>query len=58
MTHTHTYATLAVSQSAFDEIRDKLKAAESTDGFEYHKHDDAPFLMDMSGIALVVEADD
>ncbi len=55
MRHTHTYATLAVSRAAFEEIRDKLKEAESTDGFQYLKHQDEVYLIDMNGLALIVE---
>jgi hypothetical protein len=42
---THTYATLGVSQAAYDEIAEKLRAA------EYHHAFDGP-LIDMHGIAL------
>ena len=55
---THSYATLAVSRAAFEEIAKKLKAAGYTDQFEYNRHDDntdLPVLIDMHGIALELE---
>jgi hypothetical protein len=57
MRTSRTYATLAVSQTAFEEIRDKLKEAGYSDQFEFHKHEDAPYLIDMHGIALTLEND-
>lgn len=56
MSHTHTYATLDVSESTFTEIRNKLRNAGYADQFEYHKHADEPYLIDMHGIALTLEA--
>jgi hypothetical protein len=47
---THTYAALEVTQSTFDEIAAKLKAA----GYD-HAFDDEEGAIDMHGIGLVVE---
>lgn len=54
---TRTYATLAVSRAAFEEIRDKLYDAGYADQFEFDKHVDNanPILIDMHGIALTLE---
>jgi hypothetical protein len=51
---THTYAILAVSKAAFEEIRDKLLDA----GYAGQVHDDgdAP-VIDMHGIGLRAEED-
>ncbi|MEX0741485.1 MAG: hypothetical protein WD079_01725, partial [Phycisphaeraceae bacterium] len=46
MTHTYTYAALEVSAAAYDEIAEKLRAAE----YDHAFHDDG--LIDMHGIAL------
>jgi hypothetical protein len=43
---THTYVALEVSSAAYDEIRQKLKAA----GYEHAFHEDG--LIDMHGLAL------
>ena len=58
MAYTHTYVTLGVSRAVFEEIRDKLKDAEYGHAFEFHKHDDdEPYLIDMHGLALVLEGE-
>jgi hypothetical protein len=55
MRNTYTYATLAVSPAAFEEIRAKLQAAGYADQFQFSKHQDTPYLIDMHGIALTLE---
>jgi hypothetical protein len=50
---THTYAILEISKSAFDEIQEKMEAAEYQDQFS--KDDGAP-IIDMHGIAIKAEA--
>ncbi len=46
---THTYATLEISQSAFDEIKAKLEVA----GYQHAFHQDGDkLLIDMHGIAV------
>jgi hypothetical protein len=46
---THTYAVMEISQSAFDEIKQKLEAA----GYQHAIHDDDDkLLIDMHGIAV------
>lgn len=52
-THTHTYVTLEVSAKAFDEVRDKLKAA----GYD-HVFMNGGKEIDMQGIALTKEGDE
>lgn len=47
---THTYAILMISQAAFDEILEKLKAAAYHHSF--HEGDDGRVIIDMHGIAL------
>lgn len=49
VTHTHTYTTLEISQSAFDEIKGKLEAAGYQDQFQ---KDGDVLLVDMHGIAV------
>lgn len=52
-TSTHTYVTMPVTQRTFDEIFDKLQAA----GYagQIHEQDGNKWLIDMHGLALVVE---
>jgi hypothetical protein len=50
MTHTYTYAVLDISAEAYQEIRDKLKAAGYSD--QFHKERDGAEVIDMHGIAV------
>lgn len=50
VTTTHTYAILDISEAAFDEIRDKLKAADY--GHAFHQDGDGHLVLDMHGIAV------
>jgi hypothetical protein len=54
---TYTYVTLGVSRAVFEEIWGKLRAAEYWHAFEFHKDQDEPYLIDMHGIALIVEGE-
>ena len=52
-THTYTYALLEVSEDAFNEIAEKLKA----EGYG-HAFNDYGRVIDMHGLALTMERDD
>jgi hypothetical protein len=53
MSYTYTYATLAVSQSTYDEVKARLRDAGSDDAIH---GDEEGCPIDMHGLALVVEA--
>ena len=56
-TSTHSYALLAISESAYLEIKAKLEAAGYAD--QFHNNPDAPASprIDMHGIAIVPEVE-
>ncbi len=57
MKTTHTYALLAISEAAYEEIRAKLEAAGYQD--QFHPNPDAPAspIIDMHGLAVVPEVE-
>lgn len=56
-THTHTYALLKLSKTAYEEIRLKLELAGYD--FQFHPNDESPEnpVIDMHGIAVAPEVE-
>lgn len=52
---THTFVTLAISQAAYEEIKQKLLAAGYNHSFVYNFNDEET--IDMQGIGLIEEKD-
>jgi hypothetical protein len=57
MRTTHTYALLAVSEAAYEEIKSKLEAAGCQHAFHDNPEAPASPRIDMHGIALVPEVE-
>lgn len=54
---THTYAKLALTEAAYDEIKQKLEKAGYADQFIYNPDGPACPIIDMHGIAVVQEVE-